>query len=128
MGSYFLKILGMVTLTMPLALEASAEMTVTNIQIQHCTSQGDLCIKVKSPKAKVSMVKPIYFMKDIEIEMGNPKGPDSQLTDKSSKTFVQGYLDLDNNQLVLQSIDKKATLTEEVYNLTTLQKQVFVMR
>jgi hypothetical protein len=126
MGSYLLKTLSMVILTMPLALEASAEMTMKNIQIQSCTSQGDSCLTVKSPSAQVSTVKPIYFMNNIEIEIGNPKNPSG----KSFKTqnYSQAYLDFDSNQLVLQNIDKKGNLTEEVYNLTTLQKQVFVTR
>lgn len=122
LGSYFLKTLGMVILTMPLALEASADMSIKNIQIQNCSSQGDHCITVRAPKAEVSSVRPIYFMKDIEVEIGSTKGPHQ----KSVKT--QGYLDFDSNQLVLQNIDKHGTLTEEVFNLTTLQKQVFVTR
>ncbi|MGZ3748921.1 MAG: hypothetical protein ACXWRE_15705 [Pseudobdellovibrionaceae bacterium] len=121
MDSYFLKILGMVAFTMPLALEVSAEMTMTHVQIQNCASQGDSCIRVKAPKAQVSSVRPIYFMKDIEIEIESKKTT-------YQHTYSQGYLDFDNNQLVLQSIDKKQTLTEEVYNLTTLQKQVFITR
>lgn len=121
-SAFFLnKILGMVILTMPLALPASAEMTMRNVQIQNCTSKGDICLKVKSPQAQVSFSRPIYFMKDIEFEIGTPNQ-----TEKSTK--AQGYLDFDSNQLVLQSIDKKGTLTEEVYDLTTLQKQIFVTR
>lgn len=124
LGSYLLKTLGAVILTLPLSLEASSEMTMTNIQIQNCTNQGDTCLMVKSPKAQVSMVRPIYFMNEVKIEIGNPKDN----TQKYIQTFKQGYLDFDSNQLVLQNIDKKGTLKEEVYNLTTLQKQVFLTR
>lgn len=124
MGSYLLKTLGAVIFTLPLSLEASSEMTMTNIQIQNCTRQGDACLMVKSPKAQVSTVRPIYFMNDIEIKIGNPKDN----TQKYTQTFKQGYLDFDSNQLVLQNIDKKGTLKEEVYNLTTLQKQIFLTR
>jgi len=111
----------MVILTMPLALTASAEMTMTNVRIQNCNSKGEMCLTVKAPQAQVSSVRPIYFMKNIELEIGN-----KEKIDKTVKG--QGYLDFDSNQLVLQSIDKKGTLTEEVYNLTTLQKQVFITR
>lgn len=119
--SLLTKTLGMVMITMPLALTAAAEMTMHNVQIQNCASQGDSCLTVKAPQAQVSLAKPIYFMKNIEVEIG-PKGNMVKIVKD------QGYLDFDSNQLVLQSIDKKGTLTEEVYNLTTLQKQVYVTR
>lgn len=118
------KTLGIVMITMPLALTASADMTMKNVQIQNCASKGDLCLTVKAPQAQVSSAMPIYFMKDIELEIGSKASPEK--TTKSVK--AQGYLDFNSNQLVLQSIDKKGTLTEEVYNLTTLQKQVYVTR
>ena len=120
-ASLLTKTLGMVMITLPLALTASADMTMKNVQIQNCASKGDMCLTVKAPQAQVSSAMPIYFMKDIELEIGS-KGR----TEKSVK--AQGYLDFNSNQLVLQSIDKKGTLTEEVYNLTTLQKQVYVTR
>ncbi|MBS1970159.1 MAG: hypothetical protein JSU04_07610 [Bdellovibrionales bacterium] len=119
--SLLTKTLGMMIIIMPLAQSASADMTMQNVQIQNCASQGDTCLTVKAPQAQVSSAKPIYFMKDVEVEIGT-KGR----TERSVKS--QGYLDFGSNQLVLQSIDKKGTLTEEVYNLTTLQKQVFVTR
>lgn len=115
------KTLGMVMITMPLALTAAADMTMQNVQIQNCASKGDLCLTVKAPQAQVSSVRPIYFMKNIEVEIGSN-------SNKTKTVKDQGYLDFDSNQLVLQSIDKKGTLTEEVYNLTTLQKKVFVTR
>ncbi|WP_413290201.1 hypothetical protein [Bdellovibrio sp. HCB337] len=120
--SLLTKTLGMMLVTMPLALTASAEITMQNVQIQNCASKGDLCLTVKAPQAQVSSTKTIYFMKDIELVIGSSKGQ----TEKSVKS--QGYLDFDSNHLVLQSIDNKGTLTEEVYNLTTLQKRVFVTR
>jgi len=119
--SFLTKTLGIVMITMPLALTAAAEMTMQNVQIQNCSSQGDKCLMVKAPQAQVSAAKPIYFMKNIEMELST-----QGQTEKSVK--AQGYLDFDSNQLVLQSIDNKGTLTEEVYNLTTLQKQVFITR
>jgi hypothetical protein len=119
--SLLTKTLGMMIIIMPLAQSASADMTMQNVQIQNCASKGDVCLTVKSPQAQVSSAKPIYFMKDVEVEFGT-KGR----IEKSVKS--QGYLDFGSNQLVLQSIDKKGILTEEVYNLTTLQKQVFVTR
>jgi len=109
-------------ITMSLSLSASAEMTMQNVQIKNCASKGNLCLTVKAPRAQVSSAKPLYFMKDVEVEIAGSKGR----IEKSVKP--QGYLDLDNNQLILQSIDTKGTLTEEVYNLTTLQKQVYVTR
>lgn len=123
MWSFLTKTLGIVTFTMPLAFTAAADMTMRNIQIQNCTPKGDFCISVKAPKAEVSSVRPIYFMKNVEVEL---TGPQNALEKKQNS---QGYLDFDSNQLVLQSIDKKTnTLTEEIYNLTTMQKQVFVTR
>lgn len=122
LDSYLIKILGMATLAMPLALDASAEISLKNVQIQNCTPRGDQCVTVRAAKADVSAARSIYFMKDLEVEMNHPQGP----FEKSVKP--QGYLDFENNQLVLQSTDKDGNFTEEVFNLTTLQKQVFVTR
>lgn len=122
LDSYLIKILGMATLAMPLALEASAEISLKNVLIQNCTPHGNQCVTVRAAKVDVSAARSIYFMKDLEVELKSPQGP----LEKSTK--AQGYLDFESNQLVLQSTDKNGNFTEEVFNLTTLQKQVFVTR
>jgi hypothetical protein len=121
-GTFLTKTLSIVMITMLLALETSAEMTIKNIQIQNCSAKADQCISVTAPSAQVSSVRPIYFMKEINLEIGSANGP----KEKIQKS--QGYLDFDNNQLVLQGPNKKGQMTEEVYNLTTMKKQVFVQR
>lgn len=117
----------MVILTMPLALESSAKMGIDKIQIQSCANQGDICLTVKSPKAQVAALSPIYFMNDVEVEAVYRKNIANKVVPKV-QTYKTGYLDFDSNQLVLQKIDKNGFLTEEVYNLTTLKKNIFVMR
>jgi hypothetical protein len=109
-------------LIMVSALPALGEMSMTKVQIQNCTADGTACISIKSERAEVSALRPIYFLKSVDVEIHRIKG-----TRESFKKSA-GYLDLDNNQLILQTVDKKGTLREDVFNLTTLQKQTFVTR
>ncbi|MBL7669021.1 MAG: hypothetical protein JNM39_00925 [Bdellovibrionaceae bacterium] len=106
------------------ALNASAQMTMTNVQIQNCTKLGDACITVKSPNVQVSGLQMIFYMKQVEIEFKNVNSvvPTEKFLRQS------GVLDFDSNQLVLNSIDADGTLIEEVYNLKTLRKQIFKTR
>ncbi len=123
MWSQSFRNLGIVILTMPFAVQASADVTISNVNLRSCSPKFDRCISIKSPNAQVSSLRPIYFFNSIELEIGSRKGQPEQTIQRS-----QGYLDFDNDQLVLQQNDKGGKLTEEVYNLTTLQKKIYITR
>jgi hypothetical protein len=123
MWSQLYKHVGIVIFTMPFALQAAADVSIKNVKLQNCSAKIDQCISIKSPNVQVSSLRPIYFFNKVELEIGNKKGILSETIERP-----QGYLDFDSNQLVLQRTDEKGTLTEEVYNLTTLQKKIYITR
>ena len=110
-------------IAVPLALNAGTEFSMKSIEISHCSPDGLTCMTVRAPTAQIGSVRPIFFLKNVQIEIVEAK-----VQRKIAYQKPQGYLDFDSNQLVLQSQDKSGALTEEVYNLKTLQKQVFVTR
>lgn len=117
--------LGIVMITMPLALPATAEMTMKRVQVKSCAAKGSPCLIVTSPEVQVSSFKPLYVLRNVTVEIETlEKGE----TKKNLMQSPQGYLDFDNDQLVLQSLDKNGTLTEQVFNLKTLERKTYITK
>lgn len=112
--------LGMVMITMPLALSAAADMTMQKVEVKNCTVDGKTCMKATAPSAQVGSLRPIYMMKDLTLEIDGAK--------KEVIKSAQGYIDFGTNQLVLQDLAKDGTLTEQVFKLDTLERKTFVTK
>ncbi|MBC7372079.1 MAG: hypothetical protein H7326_10965 [Bdellovibrionaceae bacterium] len=114
--------LGKMLLTLPLSLTAFAEMSMKKVDVKNCNQDGSICMNVTAPSAQIGSLKMIYVMKDVSVEIS---GPGKR---KEILSSPQGYLDFDSNQVVLQKIDKKGVLTEQTFNLTTLERKTFVTK
>lgn len=98
---------------------AFADGLLKKVDLSLCSSKTSECIAIKAESAKESSFQRLFFMKE----------PVVQKKGSNQKTYYSsGYLDFDNNRLVLRN-KKSEFVTEEVLiNLDTLQKQTFVMK
>lgn len=118
--SVILKTLGMAMIAMPLAPKAMADSTLKQIEIKNCAEKGSPCMKITAPTAQGGSVRPLYVLKDLTLEIDGSK--------KETIQSPQGYIDFENNQVVLQNLDKNGTLTEQVFNLKTLERRTYVTK
>lgn len=119
-GTLLQKTLGMVMITIPLALTATAEMNMRQVEIKNCASKGSPCFTVRAPEAQVSSLSPLYVMKNMTLEIDGSK--------KQVFQSPQGYIDFGSDQLVLQNLDGNGTLTEHVFDLNTLEQKTYVTK
>lgn len=104
---------------------ARAETSITQLRLNLCNVTKTKCLTLESPKAVGSDLKPMYFMKNAEIELKNPN--ESEFS--SQITFAgQGVLDFENNQLVIRKTLGDGRLQERVFNLTTLNESVYYIK
>lgn len=97
-------------------LAKGIESSMGGFTLNTCSENKTECLQVKAEKTQGSQLKPLHMLTRPEVTI---------TSQKSAKTTVlhgdTGYIDLNENQLVLFKRDK-GQLTETSINLTTLER------
>jgi hypothetical protein len=120
--SLLFKILSTALLLNLSSFTARAEMSLKNVEIKNCAKTKPYCFKLSAPAASVGSFRQIYVMKDLTLKIEGPKGHNETLQSPL------GYLDFDNNQLVLQSKNAQGSLVEKVFNLNTFERKTYTTK
>jgi len=103
-------------------MPAYADSLMTSPKIYRCTSDGKRCLKAESASAVGGELAPIFYMKDITVTL-----EDKEKKETEKIHGARGYLDFDNEQLVLIESTDKVT-KERIFNLKKIESKLFVGR
>lgn len=89
------------------------------VDLSVCAEDGSRCLSVKADSAKGSHIQDLYYMKNPVLSW---KGQEV------GKKFGSGYLDFENNRLVLREDGKKGNGEEMLIDLKTLRQTTFAVK
>lgn len=97
-------------------------MNLTNVVIKNCAKEKPVCFKLSAPSASAGSFRQLYVFKTINLVIEEPGRAAETLTSPT------GYMDFDNDQLVLQQKTSEGALVERVFNLTTFERKTYTTK
>lgn len=95
---------------------------IQNFKLSLCSKNGEKCVEIQSAQAHVSSIAPIFVFKKSRLTVKNTK-----LNQETKFENAEGYLDLANDQIVIQE-KRKNGLVEKTFNLNSLVERLFVVK
>jgi hypothetical protein len=92
---------------------AKADGTMEKFVLSTCKAEGQRCLKATAERAEGSQFKPIFVLRSLEVTM-----IDQSKSEKTVSVSERGYIDLENNRLVMDTKNGEKAFDLEKLSVT----------